>query len=202
MAARGLLAHPAALSRENPRPTEARHLTTHPALVHPAPVVGRAEPMPAAHHRRSAAGHRTAIGTHNGPYAIYRVCGRARAVKPDRKGRARHSDRAVPPWGDPRRSWPWTCGPPLAPRRPLRQGLHVHPTIAVSEARSRCPKCRGDEGGRSSRRRLAQEDGVVTVKCAIEPAGTCRASPRASSSRSRCSARSSSSRRAACSRSS
>jgi len=129
--------------------------------------------------------HRNAIGTHNGPYAIYRA---VVVAKDKSKEEAFMSDLAnteppvkigpYPSWSVPELivamdPWGHLVGTASGPGSDLSaKGIEYQPTIAVSEATLKMPEVIDaiKQGRLTPDGILLKEDGVLKVtKCAIEP---------------------------------
>jgi len=130
--------------------------------------------------------HRNAIGTHNGPYAVYRAVGVARGQIAAAEALDLSSTEPAikigpfPSWSDPDKIValdPWGhLAPQAAPNGPAseaqRRGVHVQPTIAVSRANLKPIEIeQAVAAGRLKvDGKILQEGCVVSViKCAIEP---------------------------------
>jgi len=177
------------LSREGMGKANRRRvvLTTHPAQysAQPHPVVwGASEaqkrgPVIATLLQPE---YRNAIGTHNGPYAIYRAVVVAKdtgAAKPDHA----YTEPPVsigpyPSWSDPSKivsmdPWGHLMGTASGPgAETLRKGIEMQPTIAVSEATLKMPEVAAaiKAGRLVPDGKFLSADGVLKVtKCSIEP---------------------------------
>jgi len=164
-------------------------LTTHPLQysASPRPVVwGAADPAVRGPVTATLLQpeHRNAIGTHNGPYAIYRAV----AVS---KGQHEASSRShlasteptvsigpYPSWYDAEKivamdPWGHLAGCPSGPgASEAKLGIEVQPTIAVSEATLKMPEImQAIKAGRlTPDGNILSKDGVLrVVKCAIDP---------------------------------
>ena len=162
-------------------------LTTHPAQYSSSPAeISWGDPDPA---KRGAViatllqpEHRNAIGTHNGPYAIYRAVVVAKDATSDKPDMA-YTEPPVqigpyPSWGDPTKivamdPWGHLIGTQHGPgAEQVKNDIEVQPTIAVSEATLKMPEViEAIEAGRlTPDGDILATNGVLKVtKCSIEP---------------------------------
>jgi len=127
---------------------------------------------------------RNAIGTHNGPYAIYRAVSAAKGGwDPSKRSDLAYTEPTVkigpyPSWYDPAKivaidPWGHLAGSKLGPGAAMTAaGAEIQPTIAVTEATLKMPEI----AAAMKAGRLAADGDVLTadgvlkvVKCAIDP---------------------------------
>jgi len=164
-------------------------LTTHPSQysANPTPIVwGAADPSERGPVIATLLQpeQRNAIGTHNGPYAIYRAVAEAKGQhKPSTSSDLVHTQPAVqigpfPSWFDPDKivamdPWGHLVGLPGGPgSTAAASGIDVQPTIAVCRATLKMPEImQAIKAGRLTPDGsvLSSEGVLQVVKCAIDP---------------------------------
>ena len=129
----------------------------------------------------SDASHRNAIGTHSGSYAVYRALAvAAGALADDHRADLTNTAPPVdigpfPSWSDPKRIVsidPWGAKALQVFAEPLKQGIDIRPTIAVTRAHINMPELR--DAIRAGRlvpdgTLLTAAGDVVVTKAAVEP---------------------------------